>query len=324
MAASRKIQEQLDNLYSTTWQLMRDEAVDNIFNATPFWFWLTSEGRRRTEQGGRWIGVQLMYGKNDSIKSFSRGDTFDLTDPDIITTAKYDWKYIGGSVVRYWEDDQKNRGKSQILNLLNAKVENLKMSMIDKLESDLFASSPGPKDITSLPTIVRDTAPNGSGQDVVGEIDAFTHDWWQNKRNEARSPAATYLIADMRKTFNDCSVGNDTPNLLMTDQRSFELYEDEIADVHRIVDKRFADRGFDNLTFKGKPLVWAPSNPEGTMYFLNSRYLEWVADEFANFEMTEWKYVQNSLDRAAQVVVAGNLVTNNRRMLGVLHSIPAA
>jgi len=39
--------EQLDSLYTTTWQLMRKEAIDNIFKATPFWFWLTAKERRR-------------------------------------------------------------------------------------------------------------------------------------------------------------------------------------------------------------------------------------------------------------------------------------
>ena len=31
--------EQLDNLYTTTWQNMKSVVGDNIFDATPFWFW---------------------------------------------------------------------------------------------------------------------------------------------------------------------------------------------------------------------------------------------------------------------------------------------
>ena len=68
--------EQLDSLYTTTWQLMRKEAIDNIFKATPFWFWLTAKERRRTEQGGRYIGVPLEYRKNETVQSFGKGIRF--------------------------------------------------------------------------------------------------------------------------------------------------------------------------------------------------------------------------------------------------------
>jgi hypothetical protein len=78
---------------------------------------------------------------------------------------------------------------------------------------------------------------------------------------------------------------------------------------------------FENILFKGRPVVWSPSCGEGDMYFLNDRYLEWVADEYANFEMTEWKTAQNTLDRVAQVIVSGNLVCSARNRQGILFGI---
>ena len=67
---------------------MRKEAIDNIFKATPFWFWLTAKERRRTEQGGRWIGVPLEYRKNETVQSFGKGDTISTQDTDPLTMAK--------------------------------------------------------------------------------------------------------------------------------------------------------------------------------------------------------------------------------------------
>ena len=37
---ARQLTETLDNLYTTTWQNMKGTVADNIFDATPFWFWL--------------------------------------------------------------------------------------------------------------------------------------------------------------------------------------------------------------------------------------------------------------------------------------------
>jgi len=311
--------EQLDSLYTTTWQLMRKEAIDNIFKATPFWFWLTAKERRRTEQGGRWIGVPLEYRKNETVQSFGKGDTISTQDTDPLTMAKYDWKYVAGTIVRYYQDDQQNRGKAQIMSLAKAKFRNLEQSLIDKLEADLFGDGTGNsgKDIHGLGLLVSE---DGTG--VVGGINASTETWWKNKyKNMVDRDPTTYLLSDMRTMFNDCSKGNDTPTIIVTDQSSYELYEDEVMEQKQIVNKELGDAMFENVLFKGRPVVWSPSCPEGTMYFLNDRYLEWVADEAINFEMTDWKPAQNNLDRVAQIAVAGNLICSARSRQGVLFNI---
>ena len=311
--------EQLDSLYTTTWQLMRKEAIDNIFKATPFWFWLTAKERRRTEQGGRYIGVPLEYRKNETVQSFGKGDTISTQDTDPLTMAKYDWKYVAGTIVRYYQDDQQNRGKAQIMSLAKAKFRNLEQSLIDKLEADLFGDGTGNsgKDIHGLGLLVSE---DGTG--VVGGINASTETWWKNKYKDMvdRAPT-TYLLSDMRTMFNDCSKGNDTPTIIVTDQSSYELYEDEVMEQKQIVNKELGDAMFENILFKGRPLVWSPSCPAGSMYFLNDRYLEWVADEAINFEMTDWKPAQNNLDRVAQIAVAGNLICSARSRQGVLFNI---
>jgi hypothetical protein len=58
------------------------------------------------------------------------------------------------------------------------------------------------------------------------------------------------------------------------------------------------------------------------MYFLNTNFIEWVADPIANFDMTEWKpIVDQPNDRVAQVVAVGNVVMGNAKRQGVMHLI---
>ncbi len=308
--------EQLDTLYTTTWQLMRESAVDNIFKATPFWFWISAKGRRRTETGGRWIGVPVEYKKNETVASVSKGDTISTEDTDPLTTAAFDWKYVAGTIVRYYQDDQQNRGKAQIQSMAKAKFNNLQNSMIDKLETDLFGSGTG-KNINGLTNLV-----SNDGEGTVGGINAATETWWKNKYKEMTGEnPETHLLTNMRTLYNDCSRGNDTPDIIVTDQNSYELYDDEVLEQKQIVNKELGDAMFENILFKGKPLVWSPSCGANKMFMLNSRYMEWIADESVNFEMTEWKEAQNNLDRTAQVVVAGNLVISARLRQGVLFGI---
>lgn len=315
---AQTLTEQLDSLYTTTWQHMQKTAVDNIFDATPFWFWISKKDKRRTEQGGRWIGVPLEFRKNQTVSSFSKGDTISTQDTDPLTTATYEWKYVAGTLVRYYQDDHQNRGKAQIMSLAKAKFNNLQNSMIDKMEEDLFGDGSG-KDISGLDLLVAD-----DGQKTVGGIDASSADntWWRNEFNDMTGEdVETELLGNMRTMLNDCSRGNDSPDLIVTDQASFELYEDEVMEQKHIVNKELGDAMFDNVLFKGRPVVWSPSAPTGKMYFLNSRYIEWVADQSVNFEMTPWKFAQNNVDRVAQIVVAGNLIVSNRSRQGVLLGI---
>lgn len=326
--APANLTEKLDQLYSTTWQLMRPEAVDNIFTATPFWYWLYSKGRIREEQGGRWIGIQLMYAKNTTVASVGPGGIVDITPQQNLTTAKYDWKWLAGSVIRLYAEDHQNRGKEAIMNLANSKLKNLELSMIDVLETQSFGDGTGNGnlDILGLLSLVKNV-PGTDPTAAVGGITASDNTWWQNQVrtwSTVGMPAGDADIAyNMRILYNTCSIGNDHPTLGLTSQTQYQRYEASLVNILRTLDKDMGDLGFEALRYKGTAFTFSPSAPAASLYFLNERYLEFVMESSANFEMTDWKPIPNQLDRVAQVVIQGNLVTSNRRMHGVLISMPS-
>lgn len=324
--------ETLDNLYSSTWQDVRQETINQVYTATPFWWAMTRRERIGTRQGGRFIEFNLEYAKNATVKSFSgRGSTLPLTDTEIVTRARASWRYLGGTIVRFFADDHQNRGKNEIFNLARTKVSNLRAAIIDTLETQAFADGTGNGglDVDGLDLYVS-TTPTAAG--TVSGIDQVANTWWQNRQKTSTGAASVYMLSDMRNLFNTCSLISDgaqtissRPNLLVTDQASFELYEDEILEMKRIISKEMADGGFedDTLTFKGVPFVWSPAATAGQMYFLNTRRIEWITDSMVNFEMTSWKEAPNGLDRYAQIVTAGNFVVSNRQQQGVLTAIAA-
>ena len=58
------------------------------------------------------------------------------------------------------------------------------------------------------------------------------------------------------------------------------------------------------------------------MYFLNTRFLKFKFDPMLNFDMTAWKEIPDQInDRAAQVILAGQLMTGRRRVHGILHQM---
>src|ERR1035437_2059259 len=152
--------EVLDDLYTTTWSNRKKEVTDSIFTATP----LTNEllkrgGIQMNGSGGRFLEIPLSYAKNETVKSVGRGDTISLSETKFMTVAQWNWKYIAGSIIRYFTDDTQNKSVQQHINWANSKIDNLRDSLVDLLENRLFkdGSGNGGKDIDGLDNIVDAT-----------------------------------------------------------------------------------------------------------------------------------------------------------------------
>ena len=317
--------EALDNLYTTTWQNMKSQVADQIFDATPFYFWLKSKGKMKTVSGGRFITEPLQYAKNDNVTWIGRGGTVSLNDQEFLTVAYYEWRYLVASIVRFGVDDQKNRGKNQIINLMMAKLQNARDSLISELESRLFAGEGSSSNaMDGLLHLVQDDPTVSS---TVGGIDQNSNSWWRNQSiNMTGVSFASSGVENMRRMLNNTmnNLKMDAPDIIVCGQQPYEFYEDNLLSYYRITNNKLGDAGFQNQVFKGIPMVWSPSCGN-RMYFLNTRFISLVYDPALFFDMTEWKAIPDQVnDRAAQIVSAMQLTVSRRRCQGVIYGIDTA
>lgn len=328
MAVPESLTEVLDNLYTTTWKHIKTDVADNIFDATPLLAWMRRNNKIMDQVGGRHIEMPVSYAKNTRKKWVMKGSTMDLSDAEFLTETKWDWKYLAIPIVRFGIDDQKNRGRMQMINYAEAKLENARLSIEDEFESRLFAASGSGVDdggaIDGLQYLVPDD-PTASAS--VGGINQSTDTFWRSKTDTMSGVSfATSGVDRMRTMMNNCgqNKSNDRPDIIVTGQTVYEYYEDAILGKWQFENKAMADMGFDSISFKRVPLVWSPSC--GTrMYFLNTRFLQFVRDPGMFMDMTEWKPIPSQVnDRAAQIISAVAFTTNRRRCQGVIHTINTA
>ena len=213
--AAPTLTETLDTLYTTTWQLLRDEIVNQIFTATPLWAQMRNREKVRRESGGRWIGFAVEYAKNSTVKYIKKGGTVSLNKDDIATTGKVDWKYLVGNLTRYWVDDQQNSGKSQLMNKIQVELNNLRNSLIDQLETSLFndGSADGGDEIDGLQNIISTTT-------TYAGLAPGTYTWWKSTSKASSGAAAVYLRSDMTNVFNTVQkikTPSNKPTLIITD-----------------------------------------------------------------------------------------------------------
>lgn len=316
--------ETLDDLYTATWNNRKKSVTDQIFEATPLYFYMKKKGAIKVDgTGGRYIELPLSYAKNETITSLGKGDTISISDTAFLTTAQYEWRFVAGSIVRYYTDDAKNKSKQQHLSLANSKIDNLRRSLTDKFEEFLFSdgSGNGSKDPNGLDNIVDASPATGT----VGNINSATYDWWRNQQKSSSGAASIYLVSDMRSVFDSCSKGQktDMPNVIVTDSTSYNLYEDEVMEQKSVVNKEMADAMFQSVNFRGVPVIWSGQCTSGYMYFLNTDYIGLNVDPDIDMTATEWKSIPNQLDRVMQIVWKGNAVSSRRASLGVLTGISA-
>jgi hypothetical protein len=315
----------LDDLYTTTWQKRLPGVSDNIFQAAPFWFWLKDKGKIRPERGGRNIEVNLAYAANNTVQWLTRGGTVSLNDYKFLTVGIYQWRQLVANVMRFGVDDQQNSGSERILDWVNQKLDNTEDSLVTELETRLAAGAGAAANaIDGLQFLVPDSGNVASASYNAGGIDPSVYTWWQNQAISMTGISfATQGISKMRHLLNLCMNNrkSDAPDIILSDMNSYELYEDTVLPQLRFTNNKLADAGFDNQTYKRIPMVWSPSLSQ-RMYFLNTRFIEFVYDPAYYFDMTEWKAIPQQVnDRAAQITTFCTFLTTRRRVLGVLNTI---
>jgi len=315
----------IDNLFTTTWAYRKKAATEQAFLKTPFIYFLRQKGHIENITGHSRIEIPLNYGSNETVRWISKGKTVPLQDSEILTMAYEEWKYVAVSIMRWFTQDHKNRGKAAAMNLVETKLAAAERSIYDELERVMFADGSGDDEPNGIRNIIADTPTTGT----LHGINRATagNEWWRNQTKAASGAASVYLVEDMRTCLNDVikySRSEIKDIAIVTDQASFELYEDVCFDMKVLQNTMMAEAGFDTVVFRGRPIMWCPSAPAGKMYFVNTNYYKLVCDESYFMEMTSWKEIPDQpFDKAAQIVCTLNAVTDRPIVNKVLHTIAA-
>jgi hypothetical protein len=269
--------------------------------------------------GGESIVEHLLFEQNSTVDSYAGAEIIDTTLQEGHTIARYLWKQYAGTVGITGLERRSNMGEAQLINLLEAKITQLEMSLRDRMSVDSFSDGTGNggKNLGGLELLV-----DGTGSDTVGGLSSATFTWWRSTETASGSFAAQGLD-DMRTLYNTLSFGNDKPDFITTTQTVFESYEKVLQPQERYVNTKAANSGFQNLTFKSVPVVFDRDCTSGVMYMLNSKYVSFVVHRDADMMTTPFVSPENQDVTTSKLLFQGNITTNNRRKLGKLTGITA-
>ena len=326
-------------LLTTTLQNFQKRLVDNFSDATPLLWWMTSNGRKRLIAGGQSIEIPLMYA-GSTVQPFSGYDDL-LTEPtEGVAPATFLYKKYQAPVVISRDSETDNMGESRIISLIEAKVKQAEISFKEQINSDLInngyagaytantaastnaaatlgTATPDSLRVTGLFDICQETTQGRA----YGGISGSTYSWWANKYDDCGASAtafATNGVDKMRSLYLDCSRGQDTPDLILSSQASYESYDATLVDQKRFVNTMAADAGFESLMYRATTIMFDRDVPAGCMFFLNSNYLELDVHPDVDMAPTEFREAERQWARFSRIFWKGELTCSNRARQGLL------
>lgn len=306
-----------DALVASTMKKYAPKFTDNIFSHLPFLYWLKSKDRIEKVDGGEKLVEPLMYAVNSTASSYAGYDDLDLTPQEGITAAEYQWRQFAVTVAISGIEEAKNSGTSAVFSLLKAKIEQAELSAEESLNQMFFGAGTGNggKDWYGLAYFIPDDPTTGT----VGGIDRSdsTNAWWRPKVSDVSEPIT---IADISTQNNECSKGNDKPDLHLTTQTLYEAYESLLQPHLRLTNTKVADAGFENLAFKSATVMWDDYCTAGDWFLINSKYLKLKAHSKVWMSPSPFIKPPGQDAKYMQYLSYGNLVANNCRMFGKLAS----
>ena len=333
----------LDNAFVETWYEIRPEAVDNILLATPVWAFLKEKGCFKKQEGSEFITRTLKYAVGVTPQFVAKGDTLPMGVVETETMARWTFRNLASHVQRDSFTDRENAGKFRIKDYVKKRLTEARDALVQLYETTVLNAvntAETGKVWQGLNDIVPDYAnattgtygsvarPSGYAQ-IAAANGVYKPDptkangWWGPAYKQMTLPYEVNLVSDMKVLYNSVHNNQEPPTCLISDQATFELYEEFAVDKSQIVKDdttMMADLGFETLRFKGKPFFWTPNIAAGNMLMLNTNYIEVVYDPNMWFDMTEWKPIPNQTDRVAHILCSGNIVSDQLRRHGRLTS----
>lgn len=315
--------QKIDNAFVETWYEIRAEAADNILLATVIWAALKTAGCFTSQRGGKLIERTVKYGVGPATKDVDKGDTLGMGEVETETAAFWTFRKSSVHIQRDLMTDRENAGKFRIKDYVAKRLKEARDSLTQQNELDVEGTphtDESGKKIQNLNDLLPSYANRATG--TYGKV-ARSNTWWQSLYKQFTDVNVT-LVDDMRNLYNTVGANMEFPNLIITTQTLFELYEQYGLEQSQIVKddsgSQMVDLGFEMLRFKGKRMIWSPNVTAGTMQFLNTNHIEVVYDPAMWFAMTEWKPIYNQMERLAHILIAWNIITDQPRRHGLLYT----
>lgn len=315
----------------TDYYIEKEQPTDIYFTSNVLLFKLLSLGK--TYPGGKKIQVNLEY---DMTHNGPYGPKSELPigKKEILNAAFFEYAAYYATLTMDMDDDLINNGDAAIVDIVRSKLKNAEKSLRKGMAKQIYgrrtdmisnSSDPNARPFTGLGDLfgVADSNAGGgySSSTAYGEIAEDDLSLWAPNIIDSEKTMSFAFMQELRRAASIDNGNEGKPDLYVTTQELQDAFERTLQVQARYSDQKLLDVGFDNILFKGAPVVDDDILEDNSrfsagnrIYGLNTRYLDVLTHTKRNFTRPEWKSPIRQPDTAtANIRWAGNLVCYNRK-----------
>jgi hypothetical protein len=258
--------------------------------------------------GGVRIRVILEHDESNS-GTYGNVTKIPQSKKDILNAARFRWAgYYAANTIDL-DDRIQNAGKAAKVELAAAKIGNIQKTIRSKMGTDIYASAANDDAFLGLGNLFNTTTATAYAE--IAEDDMS--DWAANVITTGE--AMTFKVRQtIRRTAAVGQNMDDKPNLYITTDTLKDGFERTLQIQARYSDVDLVNAGFENILFKGQPVVADDKQSSGVCDALNLRYMRLRAHSKFNFTKPMWEYSHDQPDVwTANTRFIGQLTTNHRK-----------
>jgi len=298
---------------NTTLAHYTKQLTDNAYNANVLLRLYNTQ--KDMVNGGGSIVESLIESEQDNGGFYLGSDVLNNTQTNSLTSVEYKWQNAYEPIQITRDEERDNSGDmTKILDLAGTKTILSEKAIAKRLDQALSTPVGEANNLVDLETMVN----TGTLGTIAGGTDTF----WQSTVT-ASGAFATQGLTDMTTAYYAVSSGSveENPTHFITNKTVYQKFEQTRLPLERIANVASANAGFENLTFKGRPVMYGNFIGTGLLFGLNMNYISLKVDSASDFVTTEFIAPTNQTVKVAYIVWRGNAVTNNRRRHFKLTSI---
>lgn len=300
---------QFGNVLATTIDAKLPRLIDNYFKSNPLFVRLHTKGAIKYD-GGDTIRTSFIYDKLAG-GSYARGFTFDTSNKEFMTDLLLNWKMNYAGFTIYGIDMAKNQGAARVIDLVDATMKTAETTLSDNCGIQLFGDGTGnaSADIDGLRVAVDDTL-------AYGGITRDTSPQGTAVKAQVNSVGGAFSLAMVNTSFGTATFANEKPDLLVTTQVVWNKMWERVQPQQRFASEDLKQVGMDAIQFNGADVVVDSHCPDGVMYGLNTKYVEYWILSGADFKfrLGGGMPIYNQDAVTDQVILYSDLVVTSPRM----------
>lgn len=294
----------------------RKTLVDNVYNDVIVLKLANQAGTKREVDGGLSIVENVIRDQQDAGGFYLGADVLNNTQPNTTDMVEFKWQNAYEPILITRDEERQNSGIAhKILGLVATKTMLSDRAMRNRMDQALSTPVGEANNLIDLETLVN--------TGTLGTKAGATETFWQATVTTSGQFAAQGLT-DMTTAYYavSSSATTENPTVFLTTKTIFQKFEQTRLPLERISNGNMtANAGFENLTFKGKPLSYGNFISTGLLFGLNMNYINWVVDTETDFITTPFISPSNQTVKVAYILLRANQTTNNRRRHFKLTSI---